>query len=91
VLLGVNPQHELDQSPVQPRDRSLHHHEACPGKLDGRIEVEAAEPRADIRMVSRREVELRDRAPSSDFLVVALVQAPRHRLVGHIGDRTQKG
>ena len=47
---------------MQPRERALHHDEARAGDLRRGVEVEHAEPRADVDVVLHREVERARRA-----------------------------
>ncbi len=65
MLHGVRVEHELRDRTVQARDSALHHHETRPGELRRGIEIEAAEPGADVDMVPGLEAELARLAPAA--------------------------
>ena len=86
VLAGVHVEHELDQRAVQPRERPVKSNEPAPGELRRQIEVDAAEGGAQIGMVLRLEIEARRLADPALLAVVVFAFAPRHALVGKVGD-----
>ena len=90
VLGRVQVEHELGERPLEPRQRTLQHHEACAGQLGRRLEIHETESLADLEMLLGREVEAEDFADPAEFHIGALVRSHRHVLRRHVGDARQE-
>src|SRR6185436_17780244 len=87
VLAGVEVEHQRDERPLEPRAGAEVGGEARAGELGAALEVEDAEPRSEVPVRLRREVEARRLADDALDAVGALVGAHRHALVRQVGQR----
>ena len=91
MLARVQVEHELLERPLEPRQRTLQHHEAGARQFCGRLEVHEAERLADLEMLARlvHALERRRLPPAAKLDIVALVIAVR-RVVGRkVRDRRE--
>jgi hypothetical protein len=86
VVAHVEVEHERDQRPLQPRAHAGEQQEARARDLRRPLEVQQAERRGQVPVRLRGEVELADRAPGADDLVLRRVRSRRHRRVRQVGD-----
>ncbi len=84
MIADVQIEHELHQSPVQPRQVSGHHHEPRSGDPPGSFKIHP-NALAEGHVILRREVELPRLAPAPHFDVGRLVPSVRNARMGDIG------
>ncbi len=75
----MHVEHEVDERTLQARTRALEDGEARARDLRRAFEVEDAEPRAEVYVILRLEVEPGRLAPPPRFLIRRLVRADGHR------------
>src|SRR5215469_5421568 len=71
---------------MQSRHLAAHHYEARPGDTRGGLEVEPAEPLADLHVITYGKVEPARLTPARHLAVGALIVAVGHRLVQQVGE-----
>ena len=91
MLGGVHVEHELGECAVHPRERALHQREAGAGDLRRGLEIEQAEPLAEVDMVLHRKVEAARRTDGAHHRVVVGRPAHRHAVVRHVGHADEEG
>jgi hypothetical protein len=90
VLARVHIEHELDQRPMEARDRAAQHDEPATRKLRGRIEIDEAEPLAERDVIERRKRHLGRRAPPPHLDVRVRVTPVGNALVKQVRQAGKK-
>ena len=90
VLAGVQVEHELGESALEPRESPLKHDEARARELRSRLEIHQAERLADLEMLLRLEGEIRWRAPFALFDIGVGIGPDRHVGCGIVRDRGEQ-
>ena len=80
MLVAVQIDHEIDQSPVQARQRSGQHGKTRTGKFRRQIKVKPASGQAgaNIDVIADSKIELTRLSPATHFYVIFFALAIRH-------------